>query len=460
MAQMPESSGSQTSAGARPLCFVLMPFGRKPDGTGATIDFDAVYSQLIAPAIEDAHLEPIRADEEKTGGIVHKPMFERLILCEYAVADLTLANANVFYELGVRHAVRPYSTVLVFASGTPLPFDVQLDRGLPYRLSAGVPAKVKATRKQLAERLIKAGDPTDDSPVFQLIKGFPKIDRLKTDVFRDQVRYSEHWKQRLAQARAEGVDAVREAERELGNLQNVEASILLDLFLSYRAVRGYQEMVTLANRMTKPLAQTPMVREQLGLALNRLRSRTEAERVLLDLIGQRGPSSETYGILGRVYKDQWAEALEAGETFLAAGQLDKAIEAYLKGFEADWRDAYPGINAVTLMELRDPPDPRREQLIPVVTYANQRRLASGQADYWDHATRLELAVLAKDEAAATSALAQTLALVREPWEPESTANNLKLIREARERRADAVPWAVVVERELLRKAAADPAEKG
>ena len=95
-----------------------MPFGRKSDAAGASIDFDAVYEQLIAPAIRAAELEPVRADDEMTGGIVHKPMFERLILCEYAVADLTFANANVFYELGVRHAIRPYSIVLIFAAGT------------------------------------------------------------------------------------------------------------------------------------------------------------------------------------------------------------------------------------------------------------------------------------------------------------------------------------------------------
>jgi hypothetical protein len=52
------------------------------------------------------------------GGIIHKPMFERLILCEYAIADLTTANANVFYELGVIHAVRPWSTVLLYTEGT------------------------------------------------------------------------------------------------------------------------------------------------------------------------------------------------------------------------------------------------------------------------------------------------------------------------------------------------------
>ena len=80
----------------RPLCFVLMPFGRKPDADGHFRVFDAVYQELIKLSVEDAGLRPFGADEEQTGGIIHKPMFERLILCEYAVADLTTANANVY----------------------------------------------------------------------------------------------------------------------------------------------------------------------------------------------------------------------------------------------------------------------------------------------------------------------------------------------------------------------------
>src|SRR6476469_3975618 len=118
----------------RDLCVVLMPFGRKQADANLVIDFDAVYSQVIAPAINDAGLEPLRADEEMTGGVIHKPMFERLILCRFAVADLTTATANVFYELGVRHAVRPQSTVLLFAAGgTQLPFDVAPLRAIPYQ---------------------------------------------------------------------------------------------------------------------------------------------------------------------------------------------------------------------------------------------------------------------------------------------------------------------------------------
>ena len=431
-----------------------MPFGKKPGAGGAMIDFDAVYRDLIAPAIEEAELEPLRADEEMTGGIIHKPMFERLILCEYAVADLTTANANVFYELGIRHAVRPWSTVLIFDEASRLPFDVAPLRAFPYRLTPeGVPKDIASTKAALADRLREARKAVTDSPIFQLVDGFPEIDHTKTDVFRDRVRYSAKIKERLARARKDGAEALRAVEKELGKIEDLESGVVIDLFLSYRAARGWEEMIDLVDRMSPPLAATVMVQEQLALALNRAKRGEEAEKVLLDLLEKRGPSSETYGILGRVYKDRWEGALQDGEQFLARGLLDKAIEAYLSGFEADWRDAYPGINAVTLMELKEPPDPRREQLIPVVAYAVERRIAAGKPDYWDYATRLELAVLAKDEEAAMAALGNALASVREPWEPETTARNLRLIRDARQRRQEDVPWEKVIEDELSRKAA-------
>lgn len=441
---------------SKPLCFVLMPFGKKPGNAGAMIDFDRVYAELIAPAIGDSALESLRADEEQTGGIIHKPMYERLILCEYAVADLTTANANVFYELGLRHAIRPGSTILLFAEGGgQLPFDVAPLRALPYRLSAdGAPADPAAGRAALVKRLREAQNGPVDSPVFQLVTDMPvpDIKRLKTDVFRDQVRYSTSVKEKLAAARKQGPAALSATEQELGDINETESGVVIDLFLSYRAVKAWQAMIDLTKKMSRPLVETVMVQEQLGLALNRAGRGEEAERVLLDLIAKRGPSSETYGILGRVYKDRWEAAAKAGDTFLARGLLEKAIGAYLSGFEADWRDAYPGINAVTLMELKEPPEPRRLKLIPVVTYAVERRVASGRPDYWDHATLLELAVLGKDENAAGEALANALAEVREVWEPETTLRNLRLIREARARRNDAVAWAAEVESALERKA--------
>jgi len=191
-----------------------------------------------------------------------------------------------------------------------------------------------------------------------------------------------------------------------------------------------------------------LVQEQHAFALNRLKRREQAESVLLKLIEKRGPSSETYGLLGRVYKDQWEEARNAGQGFRARGLLDKAIDAYLKGFETDWRDAYPGVNAVTLMELKDPPHPARTAILPLVRYAVVRKIAKGKPDYWDYATLLELAVIEMDEAQAQDILPKALALVRETWEPRTTQRNLRVLRETRERRGTAQPWMGDVEKAL------------
>jgi tetratricopeptide (TPR) repeat protein len=435
-----------------PLCFVLMPFGQKTGPGGALVDFDDVYERLIAPAIREADLEPLRADKETTGGIIHKPMFERLILCPYAVADLTFANANVYYELGVRHAVRPRSTVLVCAEGERLPFDIQDLRTILYKLDGPrvADAKVETVKAAIVKFLREARGGAKDSPIFQILDYIPEpiVDHTRTDVFRQQVSYSESLKERLAEARRGGVEAVRAAHKDLGSLADMESGVLVDLMLSYRAVEAYEDMVALIDAMPEPLAETVLVQEQRAFALNRLKQRELAESVLLKMNEKRGPSSETYGLLGRIYKDQWEEAREAKQTIRARGLLDKAIDAYLKGFETDWRDAFPGVNAVTLMELKEPPDPRRTALLPVVRYAVERKIAKGTPDYWDYATLLELAVIEMNEAHAWEALEKAVTLVRETWEPKTTQRNLRLLREAREARGEFKPWMLEVEKQL------------
>jgi hypothetical protein len=427
-----------------------MPFGQKPDAAGAIIDFDAVYRDIIAPAVEAAGLDSTRADEERLGGVIHKAMFERLILCPYAVADVTLANPNVLYELGVRHAVRPFSTVLIQSKGSRLPFDLGPLRVLPYAATEAI-----SSGKVITDFLVAARNAQRDSPVFTFIDGLQPaaVAHEKTDVFRESVDYSRKLKAELAAARKQGPDAVAEIEKRLGPLADAETGVLVDLLLSYRATKAWQQMIQLVARMPQPLAETVMVREQLAFALNRAAHGEEAERVLVELIAERGASSESYGILGRVYKDRWdAAAKNPSRKEEAAGLLNQAIEAYLKGFEADWRDAYPGVNAVTLMEFREPPDERRMKLLPVVAYAVERKIAGTRADYWDYATLLELAVLAGDESGARTALQKALAVVRESWEPETTANNLRLIREARAQRSQQFAWALEAEKALLARA--------
>jgi len=436
----------------RPLCFVLMPFGLKKDPSGGPdIDFDRIYQEAIRPGIEAAEMEPIRADEERTGGIIHQAMFERLLLCEFAIADLTTANANVFYELGVRHAARPATTITIFSSAPP--FDVNYLRAIPYKLGVNNsfgPAESLALRESLARRLedvrkLARETGASDSPIFQLLKEYkaPDIGRLKTDTFRDRVEYSVSLKRELAHARERrDRDGLLALERSLGPLDGAEAGVLVDLYLSYRAVQSWDDMIELYNRLPLPLKRNVMVREQYAFALNRNKRRQEAVQVLEDIVSEQGPGSETNGLLGRVYKDLWVEAKDKGDEIRAKGYLRRAIESYERGFEADWRDAYPGINAVTLLDIKgdEPSLKRRSELLPVVRFAVMQRLKSVTPDYWDHATMLELAVLNGDPEAAEQYLSDAIVTIRESWEPLTSANNLKLIRDARRNRKVEQPW--------------------
>ena len=120
---------------------------------------------------------------------------------------LTTANANVYYELGVRHALSPSAPSRSSPKGSRLPFDVQMLRTISYTLgSDGVPdpAKASATSAAIAKFLKEARKGAEDSPIFQLIDGLPvpNLERLKTDVFRDQVNYSEQVEVKLAKTPA------------------------------------------------------------------------------------------------------------------------------------------------------------------------------------------------------------------------------------------------------------------
>ena len=437
----------------KPFCFILMPFGTKTDESGKTVEFDEIYNKIIKPAVIKANLKPIRADEEIIGGIIHKPMFERLMLCDYAIADLTTANANVFYELGIRHGIRPHSTILTFVKGMRLPFDVAPLNGLPYQIdSNGLPIDIDNSIALIENRLNDCRTSSDDSPVYQLITNMLRmeIDRLKTDTFRDSMDYSNLFKDKLEKARSEGTEAIHDIETELGNLIDVDPAVIIDLFLSYRSVEDWNAMINLVNKMSPILAEVVLVKEQLGFAYNRIENHEKAEAILKDVIEKYGTSSETNGILGRVYKDLWQKYEKNKETIKARGFLKKSIECYLEGFQADWRDAYPGINAVTLMEMTDPIDKRQSQLLPVVLYSVERRISSKHPDYWDYATLLELNILSNNQDKAMDSLENALASIREKWEPKTTANNIKLIIDVRKKRGSETNWSEEILNELLK----------
>jgi hypothetical protein len=102
-----------------------MPFGEKKDLDGKDIDFDDVYRFFFKRAIEDLGIECIRCDEIEEAGSIHEKMFEHIYLADIVVVDITTSNANVYYELGIRHALAKGVTVLIRRKGTTIPFNIQ-----------------------------------------------------------------------------------------------------------------------------------------------------------------------------------------------------------------------------------------------------------------------------------------------------------------------------------------------
>ncbi len=429
----------------RPLVFVAMPFGKKRDPTARIdINFDDIYERAIKPAAAAVDLDVIRADEELNGGLIHLGMFERLLLAEIVLADLTSLNANVFYELGIRHAARPRTTIPIFATVTRLPFDQAPVRALPYELQPdGSLSDEEAGRLKdaLVERLKRATVESEvhDSPLFQLIKDYRGIELAHevTESFRDRVRQITEIRDRIGDlsGKPDQLDSLREIEEELEPLQSASVELLIDLLLAYRSVAAWDEVVRLVSVLPPEIREHVTVREQLAQALGRRNTgddRRRAISVLQDVQATFGPSAETSGLLGGIYKRQYEDWLGAGKAIEARAALDAAIDAYSDGVTADPRDSYPGINLLTLLTRRNGPGDleRIDEIAPVVAFALARRSVEQSNDYWEIATALELAALRGTWPAAQRCRGRLSLVTSEPWMFKTTADNLQIIANA------------------------------
>lgn len=429
------------------MCFVDMPFGKKVDEkSGIEIDFDQVYQEGIEPAIIAAGLTPIRGDREETGGIIHTAMFARLLLADFVVADMTTANPNVFYELGVRHTAKPYTTIPIFATTSAPPFDVNMVRAIPYKLTGGSIYKESADelKEQLTRRIEKVltGPPVQDSPLFGLFKGFPGIEMKPelAEVFQDRIEYSRKVKQDLAAARAQTsrLDALESIDKiidELGELRSLDRGIVIDIYLNYRAMRAWDKMIDLYRIMPADIKKMVFTRQQFALALNRRNKgsdRDEAIQVIERIIDDSGNSAESSGILGRIYKDKYKEAKDKGDV-RASGWLGMAIDSYKNGFELEPTDYYPGVNAITLLQTKGDVGSLSEiqRLLPLVIFSAERQGGIKSNNYWTVATLLELACISHDYEVGLEYLPRVLVLGEESWQLETTADNLKLIQQQR-----------------------------
>src|SRR3989440_1979079 len=156
--------------------FVVMPYGIKEE-----IDFTRVYGELIKPALEGAGFEVFRADEEMRAGDIVTDMFQELLVADLVVADLTIDNPNVWYELGVRHALRARGVVIVCGGTVTTAFDLYTDRKLRYRLRDGGPdpAHLEEDKRKLAEMVTATMDSWHGrkaSPVYHLMPNLQEPD--------------------------------------------------------------------------------------------------------------------------------------------------------------------------------------------------------------------------------------------------------------------------------------------
>src|SRR5271166_3178302 len=161
----------------KPLCFMIMPYGRKATqaeaGRGVPeIDFNALWDRAFAPAIIALGYEPVRADQD-TGALIATQMLERLYFADLVLADMTIPNGNVYYEVGIRHAAKEKGCVLLAADWSKQLFDIAQMRTIRYPLADGSIDGATAQAISAAIRAPIEALARGDSPVFQSIKGYP-----------------------------------------------------------------------------------------------------------------------------------------------------------------------------------------------------------------------------------------------------------------------------------------------
>ncbi len=445
---------------ALPHAFAVMPFGKKKGADGSPYDFNAIYHDLIKPALIEAGFEPFRADEATTSGDILTDMFQELLLADLVICDMSIDNANAYYELGIRHAFRKRGVVHIQAGRAYMPFDVFNVRTLPYHITPeGLPdPKFLETDRQAITRLVRDTWNSDQqaihSPVFNLLTGLDEPDRkaLQTPLATGFWKEHEAWQERMQVAQRQNrigdilmlieevtnplvkEDAIRDASKALAN--NGRHELALELY-------------------RKGLEANPgnlNFRRQEAFHLNRLKRRDEAITKIEAILAEHPADSETIAYLGRIYKEMWTDSWNKIEdqeqrlqtAFDSRHWLIKSFHSYLKGFEANLNEFYPGINAFTLGSILahlagryeapgDPDIPAVCEKLPTLRSALdfllEVKCRDDSADYWMLASRAELRLLTAD-APAQVAHAYRQAVIasrRNPSFLQSSIGQLKML---------------------------------
>jgi len=173
-----------------------MGFGKKTDfASGRILDLDKSYRSIIKPAAEAAGLECHRADELSHPGPIDVPMYEKLLEADVVIADISTSNSNVFYELGVRHALRPFTTITIAEDRLILPFDINHIAVRKYHhLGEGIDFEEVVRMRGELTGAIEAilANPKNDSPIYTFFSDLrpPVRKKLNEAVAQSAPRFS------------------------------------------------------------------------------------------------------------------------------------------------------------------------------------------------------------------------------------------------------------------------------
>lgn len=329
-------------------CFVVMGFGKKTDfETGRTLDMNMSYQNMIKPAVEAAGLTCIRADEIVHSGLIDVPMYEQLLNADVVVADLSTSNKNAFYELGVRHALRPYTTVIICEDGmkSPMPFDVNhVAVRLYHHLGEDIGSSEARRFSSLLTDAIKSivsKDPRDnDSPVYTFLNGLkaPEI----AAAIKEAVEQPGTAPNSMAEMKTvENLKTHSELMKEVDEAQKEKDWITAKVFLA---------KIRKNSKLENQDKEDPYTLQRLAFITYKSKSPTEIDALkeaqeLLQLLGPTNSNdTETLGLWGSVHKRLW-------ELSKASNYLDEAVRAYERGFYLR-NDYYNGINYAFLLNVR------------------------------------------------------------------------------------------------------------
>jgi len=426
----------------KPHAFVAMPFGTKPGPDGQPLDFNRIYAELIRPALEAAGLTAFRADEETRPGDIRVDMFQELLIADLVVVDLTIDNPNVWYELGVRHALRARGVVLISGGQSTKAFDVYTDRKLRYSIADGGPDpdSLDQDREHLREMIaatMESWHGRKMSPVYQLIPNLVEPDwrTLRVGNLREFWESYDDWEERISQARRQDRVGDMLVLADEAPVAAFRASAWIRAGIALRRAGHYEFAL---EQLEKGLAIEPLdlqgLREK-GMCLQRLASlgrrgfHLEGARSHYGGILKHAPKDvETWALLGRVEKDAWlacwslpdaSAEQRIGEARYEDALLKAAIESYETAFRSDPKHYYSGINALALMHVYEYLTGKNQYHKVMQIMAGAVRFAAECEDrhdrdalYWARATLGDLEVLTGTPASTEAAYKEAVATDR------------------------------------------------